>query len=249
MIASCAMVSVHSLDADGNATAKPEGLRYYMPKPYLLVMRVPASGSLSTTPDTKSQIPDLGGPTAPPTHIGSPPPGATPPAAPKATTDGSNGPSTPTGQSPTTDTSYQAFSDQYVAKLIYLPDMSQPMAISENPGLFGTVSMGATLQDGWLLTSLQGSSNQQVAETISAIASLAGAFVGGGAPKAGAGAAKSAAAPGAVPPPSPPQPPLLSAGLYEFRYVHGVLTGLCRLVAFEDQPSPALSVLNSCVSP
>ena len=227
----------------GTRRRNPKDYDITHPNRTLLVMRVPAS-------NTGNQNPNLGGQNPPPAHIGAPPAGAMPPAPPNGTTtpNGSNGPSTPTGQSPTTDTSYQAVSDQYVAKLIYLPDMSHAMAISESPGLFGTVTMGATLQDGWLLTSLQGNSNQQVAETISAIASLAGAFVGGGAPKAGAAAA---ARPGALPgPPTavPSAPQLLSAGLYEFRYVNGVLTGLCRLVAFEDQPSPALSVLPSCAA-
>lgn len=249
LVVGCAKVSVHPLDANGYATGKPEGLRYYMPRPYLLVMRVPASSSSQAAVNMGNQNTNLGGPNSPPSRIGPPPAGATPPKSPTGTTpaDGSTGPSTPTGQSPTTDTSYQAVSEQYVAKLIYLPDMSQPMAISESPGLFGTVTMGATLQDGWLLTSLQGNSDQQVAQTISAIASLAGAFVGGGAPKAAAAAKPPA--PGAIPEqpsPAPPAPQLLSAGLYEFRYVNGALTGLCRLVAFEDPPSPALSILPSC---
>jgi hypothetical protein len=250
IVSACAKVSVIPLDTNGNATFKAEGMRYYMPRPYLLVMRLPATSSQSGV-TSETTRPNMGGRTSPPSIIGPPPPGSIPPGgpSPNKTDNGqpSGGPSSG-GQTPITDTSYQAVSDQYVAKLIYLPDMSQPMAVTESPGLFGTVSMGASLQDGWMLTSLQGSGDTKTAETIGAIASLVSSLQGGAAKPAAA-----AKAPGALTPEEVNvlQPQLLSAGLYDFMYRDGTLAGMCRLASFEQTPNPPLTVLPFCyqVSP
>ena len=239
----CARVSVHALREDGYATTKPEGMRYYMPKAYLLVMRIPASTAKTTNASMGGADGHIGGPRQPPAHIGPPALGAAAPAAPKgSSTDTTKSPTT--SPSPTTNTSFQASSDTYVAKLIYLPNKSEPMAISESPGLFGTVTMGASLQDGWMLTSLQGSSDQKVAETLTAVASLVSAAYGGGASKAATG---SPPAPGGLPgdkgtPLPPAQSELLSAGLYDFRP-----TGLCRLTSFETVLVPPPTILPYCV--
>jgi hypothetical protein len=66
-----------------------------------------------------------------------------------------------------------------MVRLIYLPDYTHPMAINENPGLFGLASMKPTLQDGWMLTSLEGSGDSKTAETIGAVAQLIGSVEGG----------------------------------------------------------------------
>jgi hypothetical protein len=215
-----------------------------MPRPYLLVMRLPATGAQSgVTTDTTR--PNIGGRTSPPGTIGPPPPGSILPGAPsnpKTDSGQSAGGPSSGGQTPITDTSYQAVSDEYVAKLIYLPDMSQPMAVTESPGLFGTVSMGASLQDGWMLTSLQGSGDTKTAETIGAIASLVSSLQGGAAKPPAA-----AKPPGGLPEEvQVPQPQLLSAGLYDFTYRSGTIGGMCRLASFEQTPNPPPTVLPFC---
>ena len=245
IISGCAQVSVHALTPDGYATSKAEGMRYYMPKAYLLVMRIPATTAKTTTGGAGSADGNVGGPTIPPSHIGPPAPGTTPPAAPTgSSTDTSKSPTT--SSIPTTDTSFQASSDTYVAKLIYLPDKTEPMAVSASPGIFGTVSIGASLQDGWMLTSLQGSSDAKVAETLTAVASLVSAAYGGGAPKA---ATESKPAPGSLhgsqgTPAQPAESELLSAGLYDFRS-----TGICRLTSFETLLVPPATILPYCPQP
>jgi len=235
----CAQVTVHALDENGAATSKPEGLRYYMPKPYLLVMRLPAdAGGGATAAPRSGTLPrsTAGKPTVeitpghPAGQVPDGPPGGA--SSVKPATDGST-PSASPAATPTasSDLSFSASNGQYVAKLIYLPDLSQPMAISESSGLFGTATMGASLQDGWMLTSLQGSSDAKVADTISALASLVSAVSGAGAPAA---AAKTAAAkaPGG---PATPSVPGLTAGLYAFNYASGTLVGLCSLTLFETR--------------
>lgn len=269
VLTGCAQVTVHALTPTGDSTNKPEGARYYLPKPYLLVMRLPpdsadtgatggggggSSGSDGHLPKTRPKKPvsDIKpGHPAGPVPDGPPAPGGA--SGSKPSDDGSDGsPKSGTAapaSNPTSDLSYSATNGAYVAKLIYLPDLSQPMAISESPGLLGTASMGASLQDGWMLTSLQGSSDAKVADTLSAMASLVSAAAGGGASAAAKGAKKAAppSAPGGgqAPPPTPPPTPLLSAGLYAFQYPsNGKLLGLCRMTAFE--PPPAGDTVASC---
>jgi hypothetical protein len=123
---------------------------------------------------------------------------------------------------------------QTVAKLIYLPDYNRPMAISESPGLFGTVTMGASLQDGWMLTSLQGSGDSKTAETLTAAASLVSALAGGGAGAAKAAVPKPGGGPAGAPPPSPTK--LLPPGLYSLVYNgSGILKDVCLVRAFDTQ--------------
>src|SRR5262249_61725435 len=82
------------------------------------------------------------------------------------------------------------------AKLADLPDLSKPMASVAKDG-FGTVSLNATWQDGWLLTNLQGTSDSKVAETLAAIASVITARRSGG---GGGGGEDKAERPGGAPP-------------------------------------------------
>lgn len=161
-LTACAKVSVTPLDAYGNRTSQAEGLRYYLPKPYLLVMAVPGGSTQAGSADATPQVDLNGKPGAAPATGNAAPTAAQTPSANAAAPAAGN-------------TSYQAASAQYVAKLIYLPDYNHPMAVSESSGLFGTASMAAALQDGWQLTSLQGNSDAKVAETLTALASLVSA--------------------------------------------------------------------------
>jgi hypothetical protein len=195
----CASVTVTPLDQKGQPNGEFSGIRYYMPKPYLLVTEIP---------NDQLPKPEKGG-------AGAPAPGDT---ADKQGTK-SDSPSS------SSDLSYQLSNTSYSLKLIYLPDMSKTMAINISPSILGTSSVQPTLQDGWMLTSLQASSDNTKA--LSDLTTLAGALLGGGA-KGATKTAKGGGGGGArgLPP-----------GLYEFQYdqQHGYLTGLCAVTLFENE--------------
>ncbi|MFL9992905.1 hypothetical protein PQR34_18615 [Paraburkholderia sediminicola] len=181
ILASCASVTSVPLNPDGtDATAnsnKVKGIRYYIPKPYLLVTALPASPASSVSDATLPQAhkkPEAqgGGDTAS-----------------KNTDTQLPQSNTPTANA--SDTSFTAATAQYVVKLIYLPDYSQPMALQMHSGMFGTVSEAPTLQDGWMLTSMSGSSNSGVADALSAIASIVSGAKGGAATSTARNAATS----------------------------------------------------------
>jgi hypothetical protein len=117
-------------------------------------------------------------------------------------------------------------------KLIYLPDMSKTMAINIVPGIFGTSSAQPSLQDGWMLTSMQASSDNTKA--LDDLTTLASAMVGGPTAK---GATKTASGGGGAGGVGPGAPDLgLPPGLYEFRYNEsGHLDGLCAVSLFSNK--------------
>lgn len=254
----CARVSVSALNANGTtATAQASGLRYYLPKPYLLVTLLPAE-----PPKVETSSGDQGPPpTIPPNGPGTGASGThhrasampQPGAAPSTTSTSKSGKEAPTTNQATTpsaasDTAFMASTSRYVVKLIYLPDLQHPMAVTESPGLVGTVTMGASLQDGWMLTSLQGSGDSKVSETISAMASLVSAVYGGGAGKAAAAAAPK---PGGAPleaATSPISQEILAPGLYSFKYdANGTLSNLCAVTLFHadgNLPGPCAGSQN-----
>jgi hypothetical protein len=150
-------------------------------------------------------------------------------------------------QAPATDTSFGGSTPQYIIRLVYLPDMSKPMAMSEHTGLFGTAEMKPSLQDGWMLTSLDATADSKTAETLTAIASLVSAAASPltGATQAAATAAKGMAKPGGNPKGQGNNQPqdlrnffdvngsILRPGLYKFTYdADGNLTGLDPVVFF-----------------
>lgn len=283
-LSGCAQISVQHLSPDGSTASGAAGLRYYLPKPYLLVTLLPPSSTSTTSsPDQQVKTPPpvaanpgpanpgaatpapAAGlnnppvPVPPPAALTAPPPPAgltNPPgtvSAPKASrTKGGAGPAqggatpgtttTPANQmssAPATDTSFQASNDQYMVKLIYLPDLSNPMVINISAGLFGTASFQPTLQDGWMLTSLQGSTDNsqavQLAESvISAVAGTASktaTAAGGTATKAGGGPTGATALVEALLPPNS----VLSPGLYAFNYdPSGRLIGVCAVSYFHS---------------
>jgi hypothetical protein len=272
LLAGCASINVKPLDADGkrilpNADA---GLRYYLPKPYLLVMRLPADPKSAALPDSVPANPPNANttPNAPPpvqnkaSHpaaighagAGNPPGGAAAPAAKPDPGAGVDSPKTPAidqSQSPGAgaavgSTQFTASSPTYVAKLIYLPDYSKPMAITTSTGV-GTVNLGAQLQDGWMLTSLQASSDSKTADILTSIAS---AITGSLGAATGSSAAKKAGPPGGGP------QALLPAGLYMFDFerdptaaAFGAVKQICFVTLFE-QPAPGSAfTVKPCHSP
>jgi hypothetical protein len=231
LVGGCAKVTVTPLAVNGRPSGEAEGVRYYLPKPYLLVMNLAgASGGGGESPPPGQTVdPKTGQPIGP----GAPGGGDNS----SGQSGGGGGSAAPSASG---DTSYMAADSHTVAKLIYLPDYSHPMAITEFPGLFGSASVNVSLQDGWMLTALQGSGDSKTAETLTALASLASAIGGtvtGGAAKAavkapsGAGGQRPAVSPAVLPP-----------GLYSFVYSPaGLLTGVCLVTPFDrQQANPVL---------
>src|SRR5208337_1338519 len=254
LVSACAKVSVIPLEANGTGLKMAqEGVRYYLPKPYLLVAQIPlepadkSKGQAAATADNGA----AGGGGRAVTgrsKKGAGGTGGTQGGGAGGTSDGSSGSAKNAGgsggtSSTSTDTSFAMFSKQYGIKLIYLPDYEHPMAISESPGLFGSSEMKPSLQDGWMLTALDATGDSKTAETISAVASLVGAAMTGGASSAAGGAkAAGGAAAGGGAPAGPSAvlaytkttaPPVLPPGLYKFVFDdHGRLLGLDSVVYF-----------------
>lgn len=283
LLAGCAGVDVQALSVDGSTKSGLPGLRYYMPRPYLLVTRLPpdpVQGS-NNGADTVNIPPANGTQGTPGTqnghgtdhttsnsgrHSGTgsgassdlpppPPPahgagvagagggnnganGSADNSSGKGSDDPSSGSKAQAAPAAASDTSYQHTSDGYQIKLVYLPDFSRPMSIRMHSGLLGTASFQPTLVDGWMLTSLQGSGDNKVAETLTAIAQMIASAEGGGkTSSSGGGATKAgAAAPngnqGA--PSSDISQDVLPPGLYGFDYgaADGTLRGLCLVTKF-----------------
>ena len=277
-VSGCAGVSVQALSPDGQHAVGAAGLRYYLPRPYLLVTAAPANVA-EAAPSEKLRIvdPDDSGAatsaekrpgdrgsdrssTSPASHSRSqlpPPPSQGGPPAQGSSRAGAGGggseqdkgdkskssSSDSQGASgPASDTSFQHLVGSYQVELIYLPDLSRPMSITMSSGLFGTASSQPTLVDGWMLTSLQGSSDSKAAETLGALASIISSAEGGGAAKAAAKAG--AGDDGPAPRDRPVQPRgILGPGLYAFDYdgKSGLLTRVCAVTLFSDAKPGATS--------
>lgn len=273
IVAGCAGIKVTPLDQNGlraksGGTNQEEGLRYYMPMPYLMVAELPPTIGQSTAslnvPDTNASPFDVPAPpdgTIPTNDI--PAPGAAPanggkgkqkppqqPQNPSANNQNSKGTATnttsgpinssPTSPPPISDVSFGGSTPQYVIKLVYLPDMRHPMAMTQSAGI-GTAEMKPELQDGWMLTTLDATADAKVAESLQAIGSMVGsAFGASTGTKAAGAAASNLAAPGGGPGGAKPtqMPPdltsyydslkgILRPGLYRFDYdASGALTGI-----------------------
>ena len=242
LLTGCAGVTAHQLNPGMTDTVGPEGLRYYMPAPYLLVAELPPVGVTGQSPEAPMQNPPnvtLPQPEAPPGVVSNPSPKGSLRAKRRSSPGGSSanppdgsGNATASGPGPSSSTSVTSFAastPQYVIKLVYLPDLSRPMALTESTGLFGTYGMKPALQDGWMLTSLDATGNSGVPETLASLASILGAAVGapskpGGPPPPTARDLRGFFAPGRF---------ILRPGLYKFAYdPRGQLIGLQALTYF-----------------
>ena len=226
LLTGCAGVTVTPLDATGKvASDQKEGLRYYMPMPYLLVVQLPQMATKESPAKDAADEPVTAAA------------GGGNPKAPSATNADQNASSQPSS-APISDTSFMASTAQYQVKLVYLPDFSHPMAMNESTGLFGTSSMKPVLQDGWMLTSLDASADSKTAETLTALASIAGTVAGGGA-GAAAKTTKSATTTtqALLPQFGTGINPILRPGLYRFVYYDktGVLKSLEPVVFFDAE--------------
>jgi len=234
LLSSCAQIDAIPLNSDGTeAASKANGIRYYLPKPYLLVMALPQTapaGNKTTSGSVDAlhagQMPSdsgqAGGSASGGSGSGS---GGSGGSGANAGTNGSgNGNGTPaqTGVSgaSSADISFLAATPQYTAKIIYLPDMDQPMALEVSAGLFGTTTFSPTLQDGWMLSSLNGSVDSGGANAVQLLESVASSAVGASKTAATGGTLHAGAiASGSQGGSSPVLPP----GLYQFDKTRGLV--------------------------
>jgi hypothetical protein len=233
LLAGCAAVSVQALAPDGRTAAGLPGLRYYMPRPYLLVTALPSAAAAPATAPAHL-------PPADPNAAIPPPPAGGAATAPTTTTPSQAAAGAPVSTAPASNTSYQAQNAQYQVKLIYLPDLSRPMAITMTAGLLGTANMNPVLQDGWMLTSLQGQTDNQGAATLNAISAVLGSAL---LPKPATAAATAAAPAKKAGGPGTTAPDwILRPGLFALNYddTTGRLTGLCAAGWFSADRTPGI---------
>jgi hypothetical protein len=261
-------VTAIPLEAD-SLTAVPgaqHGFRYYLPRPYLLVTEIPAVKVAATTSVGQADVeppgpppphvvgppgPVVPPPPAPPPHTGRPPGAAPDKSPPKTSGSVSPNPDTsgPSNSSaPATDTSFVASNGStYIAKLVYLPDYSHPLAVEMNTGLLGITGVQMNLQDGWMLTSVSANAdNSKMGDVLTAAIQALSSGSGGGATKTATKAA-AAAAPGGAPGRAPPDR-VLRPGLYAFDYDFGIsrVTSLCAVAYFDSAGSRPATGVGAC---
>ena len=122
--------------------------------------------------------------------------------------------------------SFIAAGGGYALKLIYLPDWSHMQAIDVKPGLFGTASLAATVENGAMQTVNAANDNSKLLDAVAQIASSA--VSGAKSTAAKTTPAASTKLKGVVAPIGPLHP-----GLYQFVYDEtGTLTGIREMTPF-----------------
>jgi hypothetical protein len=271
LLTGCAAVTAIPLEPDGLtavAGAQP-GFRYYLPRPYLLVAEAPATKTVGGSGGTSGQTGQLIH-VEPRADAANPQTGdenkqsvdgskdktktagagasANPPSKPG--TDGSNNSSGPSAASaPATDTSFQIgdSSKTYIAKLIYLPDYSRPMAVELSTGLVGISKVDMSLQDGWMLTNVSANAdNSKMGDVlVAAIQALSTGATGGASQAASAASKKAGALPLAL---QAPPDRVLRPGLYAFDYNYGMsrVSFLCAVAFFGPEGSKPATGPGAC---
>lgn len=217
----CAGLQIHQLDPASMKVIRgtPNGAVYFLPKPYLLVTRLPDKVDASSqNQDIKPNAPvhkkaaqaDTG-------HgegqlKGAPPPGGDDSGSPKSDSGSTPAPAAPGGGS-----DFIAQTSNYVLKLVYLPDYAHPMSITATAGI-GTAKLTPTFQNGWMLTGFTSEADSKASEMVQQVAGLIGSATKAVAPGGGPSLANV----------SGPSDEVLKPGLYEFEYdIKGHLLGLC----------------------
>lgn len=180
LLSGCAHISAVPLSPDGTEAgpvgdkAQGKGVRYYLPKPYILITELPSTSSGGDGSSSAASAAASGDSSSS-----------------KSKSAASDSTSTPSA--PTSNTSFAASMASYSVKLIYLPDFSKPMALDISGGIWGSISVAPTLQDGWMLGALSASVDSGLAATITALAGFKPAASSGGGSGGGKGGGGSAA--------------------------------------------------------
>ena len=155
----------YKLKTDGSIDTENEVIPYYLPKPYLLVTKNMTEAQAEAEADKQKKGTD-----------------------PKQPGQGQAG-----GGQRTLATERAAGSDAaapprspYALRIVYLPDLHNRYGLKVTLGT-GSFEGSFTLKDGWMLTDLNGKSDNQLDEAILATAELAkslGSIAAAGAPKA-----------------------------------------------------------------
>ena len=219
----CATVTSIPLDANGaRAVDKQEGIRHYVPRPYLLVVPVsqPAAPPKSSAPESNPSEKPGAAPDAPQAELRATTPGKSGANAKKDGEKGDEKPAADTTAASGSDTEFYVATPEYVIKLIYLPDYSQPMAFTMKSGLFGSVSAKPVFQSGWMLTGLDASADSKGAEVLASVAAILGVKSAGG-ESGGGGEAEFM---------RDLEPrKTLSPGLYRLEFTEGMVSGMTRI--------------------
>lgn len=222
LLSGCAEVHVFRCkNVDCSSVDTVDGIRYYEPRPYLLVAEAPAE-------TVQVKISQKKGDTTMTLLAGDQDSGKG--NGDKSGGAGDGGSTSPGGAS---NTSFGLATKQYQLKLIYLPDMAHPMLLKMKPGLFGSAEVKPQLQDGWMLTGLDATADSKTADTLTAIA---GFLHGGGSSSTGSSkssksssaaamAAKAISGAGDASAKDTESPPWLPPGLYEIDFLDGAGAG------------------------
>jgi hypothetical protein len=202
IINACTTVSITPINYNGEKVPNGiEGLPFFRPKPYLLVLKSPKIKH-ENNQNLKSDENQAEGDT----------------------------------EENTNNSTLLFKTENYLVKLIYLPDFSHGYTISiSNPWRpFGSTEMSPQLENGWMLKSLNSKVDSKTPETLTAIASIVAAARNGATPIPGNPTFESNWSNSGLPDNSEHtvteydlnQLGVLKPGLYEFKYIDGVLVDL-----------------------
>jgi hypothetical protein len=104
-------------------------------------------------------------------------------------------------------------------QIVWLPDPETEYRADPQTGLFGTVDFKPSLQDGWMLTSFDSTTDSKLSDVISSLTGLFGGAAGGGA--AATAAEKSGGSSGVSKAPAAAPAPGIPLGLYRINLAQG----------------------------
>ena len=239
-VGGCAGLQIHQLNPETMSVLPhtPNGAVYYLPKPYLLVTRLPqksdaggGGGAVKKNAAVTKKGAAKNGDHGEDQLQGSPPGG-----------DDTSGGKADSGSTPAPasggGSDFIAQTADYVLKIIYLPDREHPMSITATAGI-GTAKLTPTFQNGWMLTGFTSEADSKASEMVQQVAGLVGSVTKAVAP--GGGPPRRSAASG-------PAHEVLKAGLYEFVYDKaGRMRGLCPVDFLTDDGALIPTTTPTCL--
>ena len=236
LLAACSRVRVVPLNpgTDERTCDAQEGIRYFLPKPSLLVTEGLATAQGTRRPEALARSADQRKRSTDAEDLSkdaeqlaaeatTPPADSTTPHG-DSTRTPSPGPSTPAPGKPNTILGPTGPTN-YTITVRDLPNYSQPMTMYVPWALGGSATFTPTLHDGWMLTSINATSDTNTSETLTALAAMG---------TARGGTARQVAAMGPSQDGERPQrtPTLREPGLYAFIDDQGQFEGLTRVAEF-----------------